>query len=183
VIDRWRGRRGSFAIAAWLLAGLVVAAAAAGSGGPAGRGATPVADAATAWHLVIRRADGETLLRVPLPDGRFALRYRNSVYGSMAEERFAISPDGRLALIGLAADEAAVLDEYYQVAGPPRRSASGARHWEAPPAAALSLAELALAATEHGRRTLVIDGMRPIPLWRLAAADDPGLTLTAERST
>lgn len=184
MIDRWRGRRGRLAIAAGLLAGLIVAAAIAGGGGLAGGGAAPAAEAATGWHLVIRGAGGEVLLRVPLADGRFALRYRNSVYGSIAEERFAITPDGQLALVGLAADEAAVLDEYYQVAGPPIRSAvAGTVRWEAPPAVALSLDELPLAATERGQRTLVIEGVRPIPLWRIAAADDPGLILAAERST
>jgi hypothetical protein len=165
VTIRWGGRATGLAIVA-LLAGVALTADAAQT---------------ARWELVVRAADDEVLLRLPLPDGRFTLRYRNSVYESLAEERFAITPDGRLALVELAADEAAVLAEYYTAAERPRPAETGdARRWLAAPAVPLALDELPLAATEHGRRTLIIDGRQPILLWRLVGVDEPTLTLAAE---
>lgn len=140
--------------------------------------ATPAYD----WQLVARAPNGDVLLRVPLPEDRFVLRYRNSVYGSLAEERFAIRPDGRMALVELAADEAAVLDEYYVIADRPRPSDTGdTLRWEAKPGALLQLAELPIAATRHGERTLVVEG-RAVALWQLAGAGGPTVILQAEET-
>lgn len=175
-MDRWRGRIAGLATAAAVAAGLTVAAMWTAGAVDSRR----TGDAAAAWQLVVKNRDDRVLLRVPLPQAEVAVRYRNSVYGSIAEERFTIA-DGRLVLVELAADEAAVLDEYYVVGEPPRRTGAGdTRRWRAPPAVALSLVSLAVAATEHGRRTLVIDDRPPIALWPLAAAGDPTVVLTVE---
>jgi hypothetical protein len=175
-MDRWRGGGGRLAIGAALAVGIAVAVPASNA-----LRSAPDTGAAGDWQLVLRNADAQIVLRADLPDGHFALRYRNSVYGTLAEERFAVAGDGRLRLVDLAADQAAVLDEYYAVGEPPRPADAGdPRRWRAPPAAALSLAELALAATEHGQRTLLIDGQKPVPLWALADRSDPTLILVAE---
>ena len=50
------------------------------------------------------------------------MSYRNSVYGTLAEERYRVAADGRFALVELAADQLAVLEEYYAVPGPVRRA-------------------------------------------------------------
>lgn len=175
-MDRWPGDRARPAIAAAaLLAGIALALPACG--------VVPSApeDSATTWQLVLRDGSDRVVLRAALPDGRFTLRYRNSLYGTLAEERFRVNGDGQLRLVDLAADTAAVLDEYYAVARRPSPTDRGdARRWRAPPAAALSLPELALAATAHGRRTLVIDGQKPVPLWPLTEPWDSTLTLVAE---
>ena len=142
--SRWRGWRLGLAIIA-LLAGTALA-----TGG--GRASERLG---AAWELVIRDGQGAVVLRAPLPDSRFALRYLNSVYRSLAEERFAVAPSGHLQLVELAADEAAVLAEYYGVERRPTPAASGdPRTWRARPAIPVTIPELSLAATRHGQRTL-----------------------------
>lgn len=133
------------------------------------------------WQLVVRDGADRVVMRAPLPDGHFALRYRNSLYGTIAEERFQVAADGQLRLVELAADQAAVLDEYYSVGAAPRAAGpDDPRLWRAPPATPLSLDELALAATPLGERALIIDGREPIPLWPLVVPSDPTLVLVAE---
>jgi len=141
------------------------------------------AEPALGWRLVGRAEGGQVLLNVPLPDGRFALRYRNSLYGSLAEERFSVDAAGQLVLVELAADEVAVLGEYYEVAERPRPASSpDARAWVAPPAAPVALAHLPLLATSHGQRTLVVEGRPPIALWHLTARGSARLVFTAEQA-
>ena len=135
----------------------------------------------TSWQLVVHGADDRTLLSVPLPDRRFTLRYRHSVYASPAEERFVVGSDGRLELVTLAADEAAVLDEYYVTSGPRPAAAGDARRWVAQPATPLRLDLLPLAATERGQRTLVV-GDQEIPLWQLSAVGTATVVLEAEQA-
>lgn len=138
------------------------------------------ADRSRSWQLLVTDAGGVTLIRVEIPDGRFALRYRNSVYGTLAEERFVINADGAISLVGLAAEQPALLAEYYQVELPLRRAAAGATlPWEARPAKSLVVRELALAATELGERTLLVEGRAPIALWQLVGERSPAITLTA----
>lgn len=169
--DRWRARRGALAIAAIL---------ALSTGLPAAEAARDASPPGGGWELTVTDATGDVLLRAPLPAGRFALRYRNSVYGSVAEERFAIASDGRLVLVELGADEATVLEEYYGTTRRPLAAPPGdPRRWRAPPATPVALDELRLAATEHGRRTLVVSGAPSVPLWRLVGDGPPGVTLTA----
>lgn len=177
MIDGWRGRTAGLAI----IALMVIGAALAAGWPPATRSGYPAPGPPAPWRLVVRGATDEVMLSVPLPDGRFALRYRNSVYGSLAEERFAVTADGRMALVELAADEAAVLEEYYGAADRPRPAeASDPLRWRVQPAAALTLEELPLAATRHGLRTLVVDGRGPVPLWQVAGDGGPTLVLGVE---
>jgi hypothetical protein len=174
VKDRWRIRRGGFAIAALL---------AIGAGLPAANAAGDAEAPAVRWELTVRDGSGDVLLRAPLPASRFALRYRNSVYGSVAEERFAIASDGRLVLVELAADEAAVLEEYYAVTrGPMAAPAGDPRAWRASPATPPTLDALSLAATKHGRRTLVLAGQPSVALWQLVGDGPPGVTLTVDQA-
>jgi hypothetical protein len=135
----------------------------------------------SSWRLVVRDAHGVTLAQADLADGRFALRYRNSIYGSRAEERFSIADDGRIHLVGLAAEEAAVLGEYYGARGPRPAIDAAELRWEAEPAYPVALDRLLLAATDLGERSLVADGHEPIALWRLVADTSPALSLGAER--
>lgn len=171
----WRRRRGGstgLAIGVLLAAALTVTLVAVVTG----------RDRATAeWRLVVRDPEGVTLAQAELADGHFALRYRNSVYRSHAEERFAIADDGQIHLVGLAADEVAVLGEYY-AAREPRPAAEGDMfRWEASPPHPVVLERLMVAATDLGERTLVVDGRAPIALWQLVPDSSPGMSLRAER--
>jgi hypothetical protein len=156
-------------LAAALLAGAVlVAGAVAGtvdSRGPA---------------LAVRDADGALLARIPLPaDQDFALRYRNSLYGTLAEERFVVAERGQMRLVELAADQLAVLEEYYAVRHAVRAPWGSRRAWVAGPATAVELDQLSIAATDLGERTLLVAGRWPLPLWRLVD-DDPTVVLQIE---
>ncbi|MDQ3937331.1 MAG: hypothetical protein M3253_01480 [Chloroflexota bacterium] len=177
-MNRWRGRISGLAILALVAASFALGAvglAVVGSGSPPAH--APEGD----WQLVVRAANEDVLLRVPLPASRFSLRYRNSVYRSLAEERFSINPGGRMVLVELAADEAAVLAEYYSAERPRPADPGDGRRWRARPSAGVTLDELSLVATEHGRRTLVIDG-RAFPLWQLGGVGAPTVILAAEKS-
>lgn len=165
--DRWRGRRlAGLAVVALLAAFTATAAVMAGQDG--------------ARALVVRDSTGAELARVALsPSGGFALRYRNSVYKSLAEERFQVVGD-RLRLVELGADELAVLEEYYTAVGAERTGPGSTRAWrirvERPP---LDL-PLHVQATDLGRRTLLVNG-REIALWQLVAGrDDTSITLDVE---
>lgn len=178
----WRGRASGLArppVLAGATLALSLGAAAvlgAASVGTAGR---PAAD----WLLVGRSDTGTVVLSVPLPQGSFALRYRNSVYGSLAEERFTVDAAGRLVLAELASDEVALLGEYYDVAQRPRPAPpADARAWVAPPAVHTALDALPVLASRHGERTLLVDGQSAIPLWSLTATQSAKITLTAEQA-
>ena len=162
--NRWRGRRAGLAI----VLALATVAASAAVLPILGRG-----DARSTLAVVVRATDGTVLARVPLPaTGRFALRYRNSLYGSFAEERFAATPDGRFHLRELAADELAVLEEYYAIPGPAERAPAGDRRtWRASPAETSAFERLTIAATKLGERTLLVPEQDPIALWRLVDRD------------
>ena len=168
-MNRWRGRR---------LAGLaVIILLAAAAGTSVGAPGDDVE-----WWIVIRDGAGDELARTPLPASReLSLRYRNSLYGSLAEEHFVVE-DGRLSLVALAADELAVLEEYYTAVGGTRSDSADGLRWrigvERP---AIDL-PLHIRATALGERTLVTAG-REIPLWRLVAdRDATRVTLSVERS-
>jgi hypothetical protein len=165
-----RGWRAGHAVA--LIAGMLLAGAILNDAGPWDRDATA---------LTVRDADGLLLARVPLrAGGDFALRYRNSVYGTVAEERFVVADDGALRLVELAADQLAVLEEYYAVTEPPVRAPPASeRAWRAAPARPVVLTELSVAATHLGERTLLVDDRAPLPLWRLVDAD-PTVVLRVE---
>lgn len=130
--------------------------------------------------LVVRLPDGAELVREPLgTDGEFTLRYRNSLYGSLVEERFAMGADGRIELVEIAADELAVLEEYYAIDEPARPAPSGeARSWTAQPANQVSVGQLTVAATDLGERTLLVAGRPAAQLWRLV--DDGAASIILE---
>ena len=169
---RWWGRAIGPTIVTLLFAGSTASAADAGTVGAAG------------WELLGRTADGTVAVRLPLPDGRFTLEYRNSLYGSPAAEHFAVTDDGRLTLVRLGATDAAILQEYYAVNEPPRRASAGAwaGWWQAPAAAPLELASLTVAASFHGERTLVVGNGTRLPLWQMVGPGDLGITLEAHRA-
>lgn len=133
----------------------------------------------TRW-IVVRDESGIELARAALPgSGDFALRYRNSVYRSTAEERFRVTGD-RLALVELAANELAVLEEYYTAVGAVGDGKDTALAWriavERPPIAL----PLHIQATALGQRTLLTP-LKEIALWRLVAGrDDTSVVLTIE---
>jgi hypothetical protein len=115
--------------------------------------------------VVVADERGRELAAVPLPpSGRFALRYRHSVYRAEVTETFAASGDG-FRLVAVASPNEAVLD-YYELEG--RRGRDGGwRRLE--PDASPSLHALPLLATEVGRRTLVVEDRR-LPLFEPGGA-------------
>jgi hypothetical protein len=167
-MDRWRGRASGLSIAAAIVVVLASGATAAVRGPST---------------LAVRAQDGAAIARVELPaEGRFALRYRNSLYGSLVEEHFFVTPDGRLRLTGLAADELAVLEEYYAIDEPAiRRPVGDPRAWGAPPPLGVEEATILIAATDLGERTLLVDGVPPLELWRLVDDSAPSVWLEIDR--
>ena len=134
--------------------------------------------------VTLRDSGGELLARVPLPAGSFAVSYRNSLYGTVAEERYRVAADGAFGLVELAADQLAVLEEYYAVPGPVRAAApDDRREWVAVPAGDPVFADLAIAATALGERTVLVPGHAPVPLAPLVAdrgRSDPTVVLDVE---
>jgi hypothetical protein len=125
--------------------------------------------------VVVADERGREVASVPLPEGgRFALRYRHSVYRADVTETFAAG-DGGFRLVTIASPSEAVLD-YYELEG--RRAATGAL-WRLESAASPRLASLPLVATEVGRRTLVV-GDRQVPLFASGGAP-AHLVLTVRR--
>ncbi len=159
--NRWRGTIAGLAILATLAALTLTAATAR---------VDPI--------LVVRGPDDRVLAELRLPDGTFTLRYRNSLYRSLAEERYVVAATGRIELVGLAADELAVLEEYYAIDRPAWRAEDGvARRWRADPAREVSIESLIVAGTDLGQRTLMVDGSEPLALWRLVRDRSPSVEL------
>jgi len=127
--------------------------------------------AATAGPVVVVvDGSGDVLEKVPLGGGRFAVSYRNSIYGTLAEERYEVGADGRFALVEIAADQLAVLEEYYGVPGAPHRTTgTDRRTWavDPDPTRPVVFERLSIAATDLGERTLHVPGYPPVALWRL----------------
>jgi hypothetical protein len=168
-MNRWRGR-----LVAGLAAAILLATAMAGA---AGRGR----DDASHW-IVVRDATGVELARAALaPGDGFALRYRNSVYRSLAEEQFRIEGD-HLRLVALRAEELAVLEEYYAATGALRASSGSGLTWRiAVERPAIRLPHR-VQATALGKRTLVTANAE-IELWRLVQdRDDTLVILSIEES-
>lgn len=140
-------------------------------------------DTATTRAIVIRNYQGEALAHVPLHGQRFAVSYRNSIYGTPAEERYRVLPDGRYRLVQIAAAQLAVLEEYYAVSAAPQRApADDRRRWVVPPDAQRSptFEALSIAATDLGRRTVHVPGEAPLALWKLVGGEHPFVTITIE---
>lgn len=133
--------------------------------------------------VTVRTADGELIAQVPLHGDRFAVSYRNSIYGTLAEERYRVGPDGRFELVEIAADQVAVLEEYYQVPGAPRPAPPGDRREYVvgpDPAHPAVFDQLNIAATDLGERTLWVPGHPAIPVWQRVVSDDPTVLLDIE---
>lgn len=157
-----------------VMLGLLGAAAATGIAAAADQEDHPAG-----WTLSISNDDGE-LAALPVADGSFAVSYRNSIYGTVAEERYEIQPGGSYLLVQLAADQLAVLEEYYAVPGAPGPAPSGDRRsWIAAPDPShpAAFTRLSVAATDLGRRTVHADGAPPLELWTLVDDGDPFVTL------
>lgn len=134
--------------------------------------------------IVISNDAGE-LARVPLNGDTFAVSYRNSIYGTRAEERYAVQPDGTYRLVQIAADQLAVLEEYYAVPGAPvPADPTDRREWvvEPDPAHPAEFTALSLAATNLGERTLHVPGSPPLELWTLVNDRKPFIVLHLEET-
>ena len=139
------------------------------------------ADGSSVATLRVSLPDGTLLTAAPLPpDGSFVLRYRNSLYGTLAEEHFVVTGSGELRLVELAAEQLAVLEEYYAITTPAQRG-PGRMNWTALPAHVPVIRELQIAATDHGQRTLLVAGAPPLELWRLVEDGDPTVILELDR--
>jgi hypothetical protein len=149
-------------------------------------GSLAVAGADDRGHSVtVRTPDGELLARVPLDGDTFAVGYRNSIYRTLAEERYRVHDDGGFELVELAAEQVAVLEEYYAVPGAPRPAPTGDRLdfvAEPDPAYAPVFDDLRIAATDLGERTLFVPGSEPVPIWRRVVSDDPAVILDIEEN-
>jgi hypothetical protein len=168
---RWSALRIGAAVVLTLVlaAGTVAAAVLIGRDGPAA--------------VTVRAPDGHLIARVALPGDTFAVGYRNSVYRTRAEERYRVLPDGRFELVELAAEQTAVLEEYYAVPSAPRPAPQGARlpYVVAPdPARPAIFDQLRIAATDLGERTLFVPGHAPVPIWERVVAEDPTVILDIE---
>ncbi len=165
-MDRWRGRR---------LAGLAVAVVAVMAVFVA---IAMASDVGSRW-IVVRDAAGAELARAELPpSAEFSMRYRNSVYQSIAEERFRVSGD-RLNIVELRAEELAVLEEYYTAVGAVEEPDASLKWRIAVKRPTIAL-PLRVQATELGERTLMA-AETEIALWRLVAGrDDTVVVLTIE---
>ena len=163
----------------WLIATVVVTAAAVGA----------AVAVATGGHgeqaVTVRTPDGDLVARVPLEGDMFAVSYRNSIYTTVAEERYRVRPDGRFELVEIAADQLAVLEEYYQVPGAPHPAPPGDRRTyvvDPDPARPAIFDGLNIAATDLGERTLWVPGHPPVPVWQRVVSDNPTVLLEIEET-
>jgi hypothetical protein len=143
----------------------------------AGRGGDPA--------VVVRTPDGELIAEVPLDGDTFAVGYRNSIYTTLAEERYRVLANGRFELVELAAEQLAVLEEYYAVPGAPRPAPAGDRLAyvvEPDPARPAVFDSLRIAATDLGERTLFVPGHAPVPIWERVVTEDPTVILDIEEN-
>ncbi|MCZ2861147.1 hypothetical protein [Blastococcus sp. VKM Ac-2987] len=135
--------------------------------------------------VTVRGAGGELIAQVPLAGDTFAVGYRNSIYRTLAEERYRVLPDGRFELVELAAEQVAVLEEYYAVPGAPRPSPPGDRLpfvVDPDPSRPAVFEHLRIAATDLGERTLFVPGAEPVPIWQRVVTEDPSVILDIEDS-
>lgn len=167
-MGRWRDRRLAGLTAVVLLAVAMTSSVAVAR------------DEDSRW-LVVRNRAGAELARVVLPPSdQFSLRYRNSVYESLAEERFSVVVD-QLRLDELAADELAVLEEYYTATGAMRGGASDLE-WRVAVIRPPITLPLLIQATALGQRTLRTADSA-IALWRLVAGTDDTLVILSVEGT
>ncbi|SDX75339.1 hypothetical protein SAMN05661080_01062 [Modestobacter sp. DSM 44400] len=164
----------------WVIALVVALVVAAGSAA-----AVAAVDEPGVPAVTVRTPDGDLIARIPLAGDTFAVSYRNSIYHTLAEERYRVRADGRFELVEIAADQLAVLEEYYAVPGAPRAAPVGDRRnyvVEPNPAQPAVFRTLRIAATDLGERTLHVPGHVPIPIWQRVVTDDPTVILDIEES-
>jgi Domain of unknown function (DUF1850) len=106
-------------------------------------------------HVVARSADGERVAELRVAD-TFALEYVHSYYRQPARETFRVRDEGGFELVAVSSPSEAVLD-YYEIEGDRARRGGW---WTLRPERPARFDEMALAATEVGRRTLVAGGER-----------------------
>lgn len=136
-------------------------------------------------RAIVISKDGGVLASIPLAGDTFAVSYRNSLYGTAAEERYTVHDGGSYRLAQLAADQLAVLEEYYAVPGPPSAAGGGdRREWVADPDPAhpAEFSRLSLAATDLGHRTVYVPGAPPLELWKLVEDSDPFVVLSLKET-
>ena len=164
-MDRWRGRRRAGLVALTLLAVALT-------------GAVALSRDGGAHWIVVRDGGGAELARAALPaSGEFVLRYRNSVYDSLADEHYRASSD-HLELVRLSADELAVLEEYSTAVGAVRDTSASDLAWSVAVERPSIALPLRIQATELGERTL-LTANGEIALWRLVAGRDESLVILA----
>jgi predicted RNA binding protein YcfA (HicA-like mRNA interferase family) len=135
--------------------------------------------------VTVRSPDGAVVATVPLHGTRFALQYRNSIYRTLAEERYRVLPDGRFELLQIATDQLALLEEYYQLPGPARPAPPGDRRnyvADPDPAHPAVFRKLRFAASDLGERTLLVPGHAPVPIWQRVVTQDPTVILDVEEN-
>ena len=135
--------------------------------------------------IVVRDQDGDVLTSLPLNGDSFSVSYRNSIYQTMAEERYVVAADGKYELVEIAADQLAVIEEYYAVPDAPRRASPGDRRAyvvEPDPRHPAVFEALSIAATDLGERTIHIPGSSPYALWQLVDDAAPYLVLEIEET-
>jgi hypothetical protein len=96
-----------------------------------------------------------------------------------------VHEDGRFELVEIAAEQLAVLEEYYAVPGAPRPAPPGDRLAyvvEPDPARPAVFDELNIAATDLGERTLWVPGHPAVPVWQRVVSDDPTVLLDIEET-
>jgi len=136
--------------------------------------------------IVVRDYRGSVIASVPLHGDRFAVSYRNSIYGTPAEERYRVLADGRYRLRQIAAAQLAVLEEYYSVSSAPERARERDRQrWVvAPnPERTPTFETLSIAATDLGQRTVHVPGEPPLALWKLVGPKHPFVELSIEKAS
>lgn len=135
--------------------------------------------------IVVSDRDGDVLASLPLDGDSFSVSYRNSIYQTMAEERYLVAADGSYQLVEIAADQLAVIEEYYAVPAAPSRALAGDRRAyvvQPDPNHPAVFDALSIAATDLGERTIHIPGSSPYALWQLVDDATPYLVLEIEET-
>lgn len=130
--------------------------------------------------IVVRDRAGDELASLPLNGDTFSVSYRNSIYQTLAEERYLVGADESYQLVEIAADQLAVIEEYYAVPGAPSPAPAGDRRAyvvQPDPNHPAVFDALSIAATDLGERTIHIPGSAPFALWQLVDDATPYLVL------
>lgn len=136
--------------------------------------------------IVVSDRAGDEMASLPLNGDTFAVSYRNSIYQTLAEERYLVAADESYRLVEIAADQLAVIEEYYAVPGAPSPApATDRRTYVAQPDPnhPAEFDALSIAATDLGERTIHIPGSAPFALWQLVDDATPYLTLEIKETS